>query len=82
MYSIEFTKLAEKQLSKLEKNVQERIISALERIRIRPEAHIKKLVGVPYFRLRTGDYRIILDIKEDKLIIYVIEIGHRRNIFK
>lgn len=82
MYSIEFAKHAEKQLYKLERNVQERIIAALERIRIKPYSHIKKLVGVSYFCLRTGDYRIILDIKDDKFIVYVIEIGHRRNIYK
>ena len=82
MYSVEFSKTAEKQLYKLEKNVQVRIISTLERIRVRPYPHVKKLVSSPYFRLRVGEYRVILDIKEDKLIIFVIEIGHRRNIYK
>lgn len=81
MYSIEFSKTAEKQLYKLEREVQIRIISSLERIRIRPQAYVLKLVGNPYFRLRVGDYRIILDIKEDKLIIFVIEVGHRKNIY-
>ena len=82
MYSIEFSKTAEKQLYKLEKNVQLRIISTLERIRVRPYPHVKKLVSSPYFRLRVGEYRVILDIKEDKLIIFVIEVGHRRKIYK
>ncbi len=82
MYSIELSKTAEKQLYKLEKNVQVRIISTLERIRVRPYPHVKKLVESPYYRLRVGNYRVILDIKEDKLIIFVIEVGHRRNIYK
>jgi|TARA_B100002003_G_C14150107_1_gene553100 mRNA interferase RelE/StbE len=82
MFNVELSKNAEKQLYKLQKETQIRIVNSLERIRIRPYHHIKKLVGDPYFRLRVGKYRIILDIKENKLIIYVIEIGHRKNIYK
>ena len=59
-YEIIFTDTSRKQFKKLEKDIQERIIKALERIRIRPEAHIKKLVGDPGYRLRVGEYRIIL----------------------
>lgn len=82
MYDVELSIIAQKQLYKLEKEIQKRILSTLERIRIRPYLHIKKLIGSPYFALRAGKYRIILDIKENKLLIYVIEIGHRKNIYK
>ncbi len=82
MYDVEFSKDAEKQFFKLDKIIQERIVAVLERIRIRPFPHVKKLVGCPYFRLRSGGYRIIIDIKEDKLIIYVLEAGHKKNIYK
>ncbi|MBU2634282.1 MAG: type II toxin-antitoxin system RelE/ParE family toxin [Nanoarchaeota archaeon] len=82
MYEVEFSKTAEKQLYKLEKHTQVRIISTLERIKIRPYPHIKKLVDSPYFRLRVGKYRLILDIREGKLIIFIIEIGHRKNNYK
>jgi mRNA interferase RelE/StbE len=81
-YEILFTDTSLKQFKKLEKEVQERIIKALERIRIRPEIHVKKLVGDPGYRLRVGDYRVILDIEKDKLIILVIKIGHRKHIYK
>ena len=79
MYFIEFSVTAEKQLYKLDKELQKRIISALERRRIRPYPYLKKLIGVPYFRLRVGDYRIIIDINAEKLLILVIDMGHRRN---
>lgn len=82
MYTLLYTNEFLKQLKKLNKETQKRIISTLERIRIRPYSYVKKLVGSPYFGLRAGDYRIILDIKEDNLIIYVLELGHRRNIYK
>jgi mRNA interferase RelE/StbE len=80
-YQIFFTDRAKKQLEKLEKVDQERIIKSLERIRIRPETHITKLVGDPGYKLRVGDYRVILEIEKDKLIILVLMIGHRKKIY-
>lgn len=82
MYEIEFSELVFKQLRKLKKDTQERIVAALERARVKPEAHFKKLVGDPGFRLRVGDYRIIVDLDKGKLLILVIKIGHRRSIYK
>jgi mRNA interferase RelE/StbE len=81
-YKITFTDTSRKQFRKLEKDVQERIIKALERIRIRPERFVTKLVGDPGYRLRVKDYRVILDIKKSELVILVIKIGHRKNIYK
>jgi mRNA interferase RelE/StbE len=81
-YEIVFTDTSQKQFNKLEKDVQERIIKALERIRIRPESYVKKLVGDLGYRLRVGDYRVILDIENSELIILVIKIGHRKNIYE
>ena len=81
-YEIIFTDTSRKQFRKLEKDVQERIVKALERIRIRPEAHVRKLIGDPGYRLRVGEYRVIIEIEKDKLIILVIKIGHRKNIYK
>lgn len=82
MYTLVYTEEFFKQVRKLGKDVQKRIFSTLERIRIRPYPHVKKLVGCPYFRLRAGDYRVILDIVENKMLIYVLEVGHRRNVYK
>lgn len=82
MYSIEFTKKAESQLYKLEGDVQERIIKTLERIKIRPQDYVEKLVGEPGYKLRVGDYRIILDIDNYKLTILILKVGHRKNIYK
>lgn len=80
-YNIVFSDIALRQLKKMEKNVQERIIAALERIRIRPETYVTKLVGDPGYRLRVGDYRIIMDIDKKELQILVLKVGHRKNIY-
>ena len=81
-YEILFSERAKEQLKKLEKQVQQRIIAALERIRIRPEVFVTKLVGDPAFRLRMGDYRVIMDMDKGKLLILVITVGHRKSIYK
>lgn len=81
-YEIIFTDKALKQLKKLEHDDQERIIKSLERIRIRPEAHVTKLVGDPGYRLRVGNYRVLLDINKGKLLILILKIGHRKSIYK
>ena len=82
MYALAFSDLALKQLKKLNPDTRVRIISTIERCRIRPYQHVKKLVGGPYFRLRVGKYRVILDIKHEILLIFVIELGHREDIYK
>ena len=82
MYQIFFSDRAGKQLKKLEKTLQQRILAALERIRVRPEIHVTRLVGEQGYKLRAGDYRIIMDIDRGKLIILVIKVGHRKDIYK
>lgn len=81
-YSITFSDLSLKQLEKLPKEIQKRIISTLKRCQIRPYSHVKKLVGSSHFRLRVGEYRLIIEIFENELKIHVIELGHRKNIYK
>ncbi len=80
-YEIVFSDRAFNQLKKMEKNVQERIIAVLERIRVRPETYVTKLVGDPGYKLRVGDYRIIMDIDNKILRILILKIGHRKNIY-
>lgn len=81
-YDIVFTNTAQKQLQKLDKSIQERMLSSLERTKVRPYDFVKKLANSSNYRLRVGDYRIILNIVDDKLIILVVEVGHRKNIYK
>ena len=82
MYEVIFSSKAERQLKKLEKNVQKRIIAALERSRIRPEKHFKKLIGKEAYSLRVGHYRVIADIIKSKLVILVLKVGHRKKVYK
>jgi len=81
-YNLIYSKKALNQLEKLDLLNRKRIINILERIRIRPHHFIKKIVGTKYFGLRARNYRIILDIINEKLVIHVLEVGHRKNIYK
>ncbi len=81
MYSVEFTNTAEKQLYKLSGDLQSRFVSVLERIKIRPFHFVKRKEGSSYFIMRVGEYRAILDIKTNERVIYVMEVGHRKNIY-
>ena len=76
-----FSDIALKQLRKLDTKIRERIIATLERIRIRPEVYLKKLVGDEGYRLRVGDYRVVVDLDKERLIILVLKMGHRRNVY-
>lgn len=76
---------AEKQITKLGKQIQKRIIkylaevSKLENPRSRGKSLIGNLLGI--WRYRVGDYRILCKIKDEELIILVLEVGHRKNIY-
>lgn len=81
-YELEYSKKAQKQINSLNSEDSKRILKVLERVRFRPYNYVKKLVGIPYFRVRVGNLRIIVDIEDDKLVILVLEIGNRKNIYK
>ncbi len=74
--------IAKKQFKKLSKDIQERIVIILRRCKIRPHAYVKKLSGNKYFRLRVGEYRVIVDIQDNEFRIFIIEMAHRKNIYK
>jgi len=81
MYSVEFSETAEKQFNKLEKNVQFRVVNVMERIKIRPYHFIKRKEGTNYFIVRIGEHRAILSLDDIRKIIFVLEVGHRKNIY-
>ena len=81
MYEIIFTDKAKKQFFKLENHIQERIGSVLGRVKIRPEHFLEKLVGEASYKIRVGDYRLIVDLDKNKLVILILFLGHRKNVY-
>jgi mRNA interferase RelE/StbE len=83
-YIIELTSEVEKALQRLPKNVVVRIDRAISSLAVNPRPHgYKKLVGIDNdYRLRVGDYRIIYSIEDDRLLVLVIDVGHRKDIYR
>lgn len=86
-WQIDFDSKAEKELLKLDKKAQKRIIKFLED-RILEKGN-PRAAGSPlhnnlsgFWRYRVGDYRIICTIEDSKLLVLVISIGHRKSIYK
>jgi len=82
-YSIKYTKEAKKKIEKLDKSIRLVIKKAIESLSSNPykgKPLSYDLAGL--YSLRTSDYRIIYRIKEKQLIIIVITVGHRREIYK
>ena len=70
------------QLKKIDKITAKRIVEKLKSIDADPFSYITKLTDVDIYKLRVGNYRIKMLIEKNKLHIIVIEIGHRKNIYK
>lgn len=83
-YKIIFTVSADKQLKKLAKTAQKLIVEKVKELNIsKPNNNVKKLVGVnDLYRLRIGDYRVIYQIRRNDLIILVLKVGHRKDIYR
>jgi mRNA interferase RelE/StbE len=80
-FEIRFTEPALKDLKKLEHVMHDRIVAALERIRVRPKDYVTKLVGDPRYKLRVGDYRVLIEIDHNQQLLLVHRIRHRKNVY-
>ena len=82
---IEYTETARKQLKKLDKAMQKRIldymdeVALLENPRSKGKALVENMRGL--WRYRVGNYRVICEIQDSRIIISVLKIGHRKNIY-
>jgi mRNA interferase RelE/StbE len=82
-YTAVLSKKAQKQLDKLSDNIAEPIFDAITGLEENPRpAGYKKLKGRDGYRIRIGNYRIIYDIFDKELIIDIITLGHRKDIYE
>jgi len=82
MYELKFDKKALDFLSKLEKDIKDRIWNKLQACKIEPFRYLEHLEEIEGFKLRVGDYRIILDVNSKTNTIAINKIGHRKNIYE
>ncbi len=82
MYSLIFEKRALQDLNKLDKKPKERIWGKLQQCKENPFRFLEHLEEIEGFKLRVGDYRLIIDVDNSKKMITVIKVGHRKNIYE
>ncbi|MFH1326839.1 MAG: type II toxin-antitoxin system RelE/ParE family toxin [archaeon] len=83
MFVLEWKEGAINQLQNLDSNLARRIYKKVDTLKKDPfTKNIKRLKGEKAFRLRIGDYRVIFDIDQNKRIITILRLGHRKNIYK
>jgi mRNA interferase RelE/StbE len=83
-YKVEWKNSAYKELQKLPRPMIERVVEAVDDLAINPyPSGIKKLVGSDHsYRIRVGDYRIIYDVVDNKLLIHIVRVRHRKDAYK
>lgn len=86
IYKIEYSDKAKKQIKKLDRQTQALIKGWIDKNLIGtsdPRQHGKGLTAnrSGQWRYRVGDYRILAEIQDEKVIVLVLEIGHRKNIY-
>ncbi|MDO4814226.1 MAG: type II toxin-antitoxin system RelE/ParE family toxin [Gemella sp.] len=87
MYQVHYSKRAPKQIKKLDRGVQRLLFSWIDKNldgTANPRQHGKGLVGdrSNEWRYRIGDYRLICDIQDNKMIILALEVGRRKEVYK
>ncbi|MBT4376156.1 type II toxin-antitoxin system RelE/ParE family toxin [archaeon] len=82
MYEIIFEKKALKQFKKLEKGIKNRIWNKIQQCKINPFIYLEHLEDISGYKLKVGDYRVILDVSVKIKIISILKVGHRKNIYK
>jgi mRNA interferase RelE/StbE len=82
-YAVEILRTAQKQLAKIDRQAQGPIIDSIRTLATDPRpSGCKKLFGRPAWRIRVGDYRVIYEIHDQELVIVVVTLGNRKDVYR
>jgi mRNA interferase RelE/StbE len=82
-YSVSILRSAQKSLGSLSPAIQDRLITAIRRLSSNPRPPgVTKLSGRDAWRIRVADYRVIYEIVDSQLTVLVVDVGHRREIYR
>ncbi|MDD4126074.1 MAG: type II toxin-antitoxin system RelE/ParE family toxin [Methanomicrobium sp.] len=81
-YKIILPENIQKSLNKLPKEIRERIVQKIYEIREDPFRYVIPVKGTDYHRLRVGYYRVIMRIENSRMIIIVVRVDNRSNVYK
>ncbi len=83
-YRVDIARRVVKALSRLPRREQQRIRAAIDLLAEQPRPPgCTALVGEPHaYRVRVGDCRIVYEVSDDRLVVQVVRIGHRRDVYR
>ena len=84
-YSVIIQPVAQKQVEAIDHRAdRQRIIKSIEQLADNPRPHgCEKLAGAKNtYRIRRGDYRIIYDIEDDRILVLVLRVAHRKDVYR
>lgn len=81
-FKVIWSQKADTQIRKLSKDIRKRIYEKVESIRSDPYIYTKRLFGIELYSLRVGDYRVIMNIKRNVMAIFIVKIGHRKDVYE
>ena len=82
-YQVVLTRTAQRQLDKLTDFIADPLLEAIQNLAQNPRPPgCKKLKGRSAYRIRKGDYRIIYELYDDVLVVEIIAVGHRREVYE
>jgi mRNA interferase RelE/StbE len=86
MYELIYSTEAQKDLERLPKDIALRVHKSLKKIKQNPYNYVKKLegsFGIPLYSYKVGrEYRCIITVEDNRMVVFVIEVGHRKNIYR
>ena len=82
-YKVEFSPAAKRAFDKLPKDIQRSLAAMIGDLMEQPRPRQSiKMTGHDLYRIRSGDYRLIYRIEDDKLVVLIVTIGHRREVYR
>jgi mRNA interferase RelE/StbE len=83
-YNVELTRTAEKQLRRIAKRDRSRLVEAICGLADAPRPKgARKLRGYDdVYRIRVGRYRVVYEVFDDRVVVIVLKVGHRKDIYK
>lgn len=83
IYEISYARGVKKDFRKIHKKQHGRIVAAIRKLAVNPRPEdARKLVGLPSFRIRVGDYRVIYNIDDEIVTVLVVKVAHRREVYR
>jgi mRNA interferase RelE/StbE len=81
-YTVIIAEDAQRELRRLDRSVARRIVAAIEDLAEDPLRKLRRLVNSPLYRLRVGDWRVIVEVDEREVRVIAIKVAHRRSIYR